>query len=81
MTHLLAKHCGLEAYEFVYFTGNCHLYEDHFEPMKEIFNRTPFEFPTLEIANIKENINDYQVSDFIISNYQSHDVIKMKMVA
>ena len=81
LTHLLAKHCGLEAYEFVYFIGNCHLYEDHIEPMKEIFNRTPFEFSTLEITNIKENINDYQVSDFIISNYQSHDVIKMKMVA
>jgi len=80
LTHLLAKHCGLEAYEFVYFSGNCHLYENHIEPMKEIFNRIPFEFPTLEITNIKENINDYQVSDFIISNYQSHDVIKMKMV-
>ena len=74
---MLAKYCRLEAYEFVYFCGNCHLYEKHIEPMKEIFNRTPFEFPTLEIAYI----NDYQVSDFIISNYQSHDVIKMNMVA
>ena len=58
LTHLIAKHCGLEAYEFVHFMGNCHIYEDHIEPMKEIFNRIPFEFPTLEITNIKENIND-----------------------
>ena len=26
LTHLLAKHCGLEAYEFVHFMGNCHIY-------------------------------------------------------
>ena len=29
LTHLLAKHCGLEAHEFIYFMGNCHIYEDH----------------------------------------------------
>ena len=52
LTHLLAKHCGLEAYEFVYFMGNCHIYEDHIEPMKEILNRTPYEFPTINIKNI-----------------------------
>ena len=81
LTHLLAKHCGLEAYEFVYFMGNCHIYEDHIEPLKEILNRTPYEFPTINIKNIKENINDYTVDDFEIINYKSHDVIKMKMVA
>lgn len=43
--------------------------------------RDPLEFPTLEIVNKRENINDYVVSDFKINNYQSHEVIKMKMVA
>lgn len=81
LTHILAKHCGLEAYEFVYFMGNCHIYEEHIEPMKAILDRKPFEFPTLEIKNIKENINDYEVNDFIISNYECHDIIKMKMIA
>lgn len=81
LTHLLAKHCGLEAYEFVYFMGNCHIYEEHIEPMKAILDRKPCEFPTLEITSIKDNINDYEVTDFIISNYECHDVIKMKMIA
>ena len=80
LTHLLAKHCGLEPYEFIYFGGNCHIYEEHLESMKTILERKPFEFPTLEIANVKKNINDYEVSDFVISNYNCHDVIKMKMV-
>ena len=81
LTHLLAKHCGLEAYEFIYFCGNAHIYEDHIEPIKAIFDRVPYEFPTLEITNKKNDINDYEVEDFIISNYKCHEVIKMKMVA
>ena len=81
LTHLLAKHCGLEAYEFVHFIGNCHIYEDHIEPMKAIFDRTPYEFPTVEITDKKENINDYEVSDFFVSDYKYHEAIKMTMVA
>jgi thymidylate synthase len=81
LTHLLANHCGLEAHEFVYFIGNEHLYEEHIEPMKEILNREPFEFPTVSIKQIRENIDDYQVEDFEIHNYKSHEAIKMKMVA
>jgi thymidylate synthase len=81
LTHLLAKHCGLQAYEFVYFMGNSHIYEDHVEPMKEQITRKPFEFPTVSIKQVRENINDYQVDDFEIIGYQSHETIKMKMVA
>lgn len=81
LTHLIAKHCGLEAYEFVHFIGNCHIYEDHIEPMKEQILREPFEFPTLSIKQIRGNISDYQVEDFEVHHYKSHEVIKMKMVA
>ena len=81
LTHILAEHCGLEAYEFVHFMGNCHIYEDHIEPMKAIFDRTPYAFPTLEIYRKKENINDYEMEDFFVSDYHSHEAIKMKMVA
>jgi thymidylate synthase len=81
LTHLIAKHCGLEAYEFVHFVGNCHIYEDHVEPMKEQITREPYPFPTVSIKQVRENISDYQLDDFEIHNYQSHDAIKMKMVA
>jgi thymidylate synthase len=81
LTHLLAKHCGLEAYEFVYFKGNCHIYEDHIEGMKTQIERNPFPFPTLNIKEVRENINDYQVEDFVVTGYQHHDPIKFQMVA
>jgi thymidylate synthase len=81
LTHLLAKHCGLEAYEFIHFMGNCHIYDDHIESMKEQITREPFEFPTVSIKQVRENINDYQVEDFEIHNYQHHPPIKFDMVA
>ena len=81
LTHLLAKHCGLEAYEFIHFMGNSHIYEEHIEPIRTILKRKPFEFPTVNIINSKENINSYELSDFVVSNYECHDVIKMNMIA
>ena len=81
LTHLLAKHCGLEAYEFVYFKGNCHIYEEHLEGAKLQLTREPYPFPTVSIKQVRENINDYQVEDFEICNYQHHPQIKFQMVA
>jgi len=81
LTHLLAKHCGLEAYEFVYFKGNCHIYEEHIDGLKLQITREPYPFPTVSIKQVRENINDYQVEDFILENYQHHPPIKFQMVA
>jgi thymidylate synthase len=81
LTHLLAKHCGLEAHEFVHFLGNCHIYEEHVEDLKLQVTRVPFDFPKLNITAIKENINDYQVEDFVIQDYNSCEAIKLNMVA
>ena len=81
LTHLLAKHCGLEAYEFVYFMGNCHIYEDHMEGAKMQIAREPLSFPTVSIKQVRDNINDYTIEDFEIHNYQHHPQIKFQMVA
>lgn len=80
LTHLIAKHCGLKAHEFVYFKGNCHIYEDHVEGAQLQITREPYPFPTVSIKEIRVNINDYQVDDFILENYQHHEPIKFKMV-
>jgi thymidylate synthase len=81
LTHLLAKHCGLEAYEFIYTKGNCHIYEEHIEGAQLQVTRKPFPFPTVSINRVRENINDYTVEDFEIQNYQHHEAIKFNMVA
>jgi thymidylate synthase len=79
LTHLLAKHCGLESHEFIYFIGNAHIYDEHIEQVKQQLLRDPFPFPTVEIKTIKDNINDYDIDDFSINNYNCHESIKMNM--
>jgi len=81
LTHLIAKHCDLEPYEFIHFMGNCHIYDDHFEQVRTQITRKPFEFPTLDILNKRTNINDYKIEDFRINNYKHHEPIKGNMRA
>lgn len=79
LTHLLAKHCGLEADQFLYHLGNCHIYDDHVDSLKEQIKREPYSFPKVEISKVYENVNDYTLDDFIVSDYEFHNTIKMKM--
>jgi len=82
LTHMLAKHCGLEAKDFVYFLGNAHIYEEHIEPLKEQIQREPLPFPKITFKEIKENIEDYSLTDIEFSQeYKFHKQIKMEMKA
>jgi thymidylate synthase len=79
LTHILAKHCGLIAADFYYHLGNCHIYDDHEGPLLDELLRKPFPFPTLNIKEIKENIEDYSLDDLEVLNYTSHEALKMEM--
>jgi len=79
LTHILAKHCDLEAKEFIHFLGNAHIYDDHIESLKEQIKKEPYESPNIYIKNKKDNIEDYNITDFEIKNYKYHNQIKMKM--
>ena len=81
LTHLLAKHCDLEAYEFVYFKGNCHIYEEHIDGAKLQITRKPLSFPSVSIKQVRNNINEYTLEDFEINNYNFYQQIKFQMVA
>lgn len=82
LTHILAKHCGLEAHEFVYFLGNAHIYEEHITPLQQQILRAPLPFPTMKIVRTHENIEDYILDDIEWpARYEHHSTIKMNMVA
>ena len=82
LTHIIAAHCGLEAYEFVHFIGNTHIYEEHVEPLIEIqCKREPKPFPRILIKK-EDKIEDYSMDSITwITPYESFDTIKMKMIA
>jgi thymidylate synthase len=82
LTHLLAKHCGLVADEFVHFLGDAHIYESHIESLKTQVERTPFDFPRISIKTVKERIDDYDLADIeFIEPYLHHPKIDMPLVA
>lgn len=82
LTHILAKHCGLVADEFVYFLGNAHIYEEHIETLQRQLQRQPYPFPAIEIVNLHESIDDYCVEDVrFVKEYVCHEALKMEMKA
>lgn len=81
LTHLLAKHCDLEPYEFILFAGNCHIYKDHFDAVNEQLTREPLPFPLLNIRNKRDNIEDYEVDDFSVIDYNHYAPLFATMVA
>jgi thymidylate synthase len=79
LTHLIAKHCDLEASEFIYYLGNCHIYNDHIDILKKQILNTPKQFPTINILTKQNDINDYKITDFEINNYKFHKKLLMEM--
>jgi len=85
LTHLLARHCDLEADEFVYFLGNCHIYEDHIDALRMQLKRREelFDFPKIAISKKIEgngDISEYGIDDIEwLEPYRFHPTIKMKM--
>lgn len=81
LTHLIAKHCGLIADEFVYFLGNAHIYEEHIEPLQLQLTRNPRPFPKIKIIRQHERIEDYDLVNDIqwFEPYIFHNPIKMKL--
>jgi thymidylate synthase len=78
LTHILAKHCGLIADEFVYFLGNAHIYEEHLDVLKTQLLREPYDFPKISIKTKHDDIAEYTIDDIEwIEPYQSHPSIKM----
>jgi thymidylate synthase len=82
LTHILAKHCGLIADEFVHFLGDVHVYQSHVESLKTQIERTPLDFPKIQIKSVKEKIEDYDLGDIeFLEQYLHHPKIEMDMVA
>ena len=79
LTHLLARHCNLEADQFIYNLGNAHIYDDHINSLNEQIKRSPYIFPKVYIKNQYDNIDLYSIDDIEIKDYYSYDSIKMEM--
>jgi len=75
LTHMIAAQTGLEVGDFVWTGGDCHIYDNHVEQVREQLSRTPYAPPTLEIAH-RDSIDDYEYEDFEVLGYHHHPAIK-----
>lgn len=76
LTHLVAQQCDLEAGEFIWTGGDCHLYINHLDQVRTQLAREPFPLPKLVIRRRPDTLFDYRYDDFEIAGYQSHPGIK-----
>jgi len=76
LTHLVAQQCDLQVGDFVWTGGDCHLYSNHFDQVRQQLARTPYPYPILRILRKPASLFDYALEDFVIENYQAHPHIK-----
>jgi thymidylate synthase len=75
LTHLVAQQVGLEVGEFIWTGGDCHIYDNHLEQVREQLGRVPYPFPTLRVRPAA-SLFDYTYQDFEVLDYQHHPTIK-----
>ncbi len=76
LTLMVAQQTGLEPGDFVWTGGDCHIYDNHIEQVREQLAREPYPYPTLTFARTPESILDYRYEDLIVEGYQHHPAIR-----
>lgn len=76
LTMMVAQVCDLQPGDFVYTTGDTHLYLDHIEQAKLQLTREPRKLPKMKINPNVKSIFDFQYEDFELVDYDPHPHIK-----
>ena len=76
LTHMLAQQCDLQAGDFIWTGGDCHIYDNHVEQVRTQLDRAPYPYPLLNIKRRPPSIFDYAYEDFEVLDYQHHAAIK-----
>jgi len=75
LTHMVAQQAGLDVGEFVWTGGDCHIYDNHVEQVREQLSRDPYPFPRLELRRAA-SLFDYTFEDMTVVDYRHHPAIK-----
>ena len=73
---MVAQVTGLKAGDFVYTTGDTHLYLDHIEQAKLQLTREPRPLPKMKLNPNVDSIFDFKYEDFELTDYNPHPHIK-----
>ena len=78
LTHILARECNLGVGEFIWSGGDCHIYANHVDAVRQQLIRTTRALPVLSIREGR-SLGNYEVDDFNLIGYDPHDSIKAEM--
>lgn len=78
LTHIIARECGLKVGDFVWTGGDCHIYTNHVDAVKEQLSREERALPTL-FMTVNKKWNEYVLEDFVLEGYDPHPAIKAEM--
>lgn len=78
-THMIAQVCNLEVGELIVTIGDAHIYNNHFDQVKEQLKRKPLSLATLKLNPTIEVITDFKMTDIELIDYASHEAIKAPM--
>ena len=82
LLHIVAKITGKVPHELIASLGDCHIYKNHVDQVKEQLSRTPHKLPQLELpehadySDIDSFLKSVKTSDFKLLNYEHDGVIK-----
>ena len=79
LTMMMAQVCGLRPGDFVHALGDTHIYNDHFEQVREQLSRTPRRLPRMIINPEVKSIFDFKFDDFTLEGYDPLPHIKAKV--
>lgn len=75
LTYMMAQQAGLEPGDFIWTGGDCHIYLNHVDQVKEQISRQPRPYPILKLQKA-DDLFSYKVEDFIIEGYDPWPAIK-----
>ena len=79
LTHVIAHVTGLEVGDFILSFGDVHIYNNHFDQVREQLSREPLPFPRLMINPDLTDIDKIEIEDFVVTDYHSHPAIKAEV--
>jgi thymidylate synthase len=79
LTHMVAKLTNLKAKKFIHMIGDCHIYNNHIDGLKEQLLRQPNKYPTVEFLKVPEKIDDFLYGDIKLNNYDCFDSIPLQI--